>query len=81
MRTGTFIDATTTTASGTKTWTNATNRLFGVKNVATIAMPGGVSVDEKKVTLKTGRELSVWMNVGAKVWTPKAALLVDITLA
>ena len=81
VRSGTFVDATTTTASGTKTWTNSGQRLFGVKNVATIAIPGGIQVDEKKVTLKTGRELSVWMNVGAKVWTPKAALFVDITIA
>jgi len=81
VRTGTFIDATTTTASGTKTWTNDARRLFGVKNVATVAMPGGVTVDEKKVTLKTGKELSVWMNIGAKVWTPKADLFVDITIA
>jgi len=44
-------------------------------------MPGGVTVDEKKVTLKTGKELSVWMNIGAKVWTPKADLFVDITIA
>lgn len=81
VRTGTFIDATTTTASGTKTWTNNGERMFGVKGVATYAMPGGVSVDEKKVTLKTGRELSVWANIGAKLWTPKASLIVDITLA
>ena len=81
VRTGTFIDATTTTASGTKTWTNAGLRMFGVKNVATYACPGGVNVDEKKVTLKTGKELSVWMNIGAKLWTPKAALICEVVLA
>lgn len=81
VRTGTFIDATTTTASGTKTWTNAGLRMFGVKGVATYACPGGINVDEKKVTLKTGKELSVWMNIGAKLWTPKSDLIVEITLA
>ena len=81
VRTGTFIDATTTTASGTKTWSNSGKRMFGVKNVATYACPGGVHVDEKKVTLKTGRELSVWMNIGAKLWTTKANLVVAITIA
>ena len=81
VRTGTFIDATTTTASGTKTWTNSGKRLFCVKNIATYACPGGVHVDEKKVTLKTGRELSVWMNIGAKLWTTKANLAVAITIA
>lgn len=81
VRTGTFVDATTTTASGTKTWTNAGLRMFGVKNVATYACPGGINVDEKKVTLKTGKELSVWMNIGAKLWTPKAALICEVVLA
>lgn len=81
VRTGTFIDATTTTASGTKTWTNSGLRMFGVKNVATYACPGGIHVDEKKVTAKTGRELSVWMNIGAKLWTPKSDLIVEITLS
>ena len=81
VRTGTFTDETTTTASGSKTWTNLSRRMFGVKNVATFAMPGGVIVDEKKVTLKTGKELSCWANIGAKLWAPFTALVVDITLA
>jgi len=80
VRDSTFVDATTTTASGTKTWTNSGKRLGGVKNVATYACPGGVHVDEKKVTLKTGRELSVWMNIGAKAWATKVNLLVAITI-
>src|SRR3990167_9724688 len=81
VRTGTFVDATTTTASGTKTWTNNGLRMFGVKNVATFAMPGGINVDEKKVTLKTGRELSVWADIGGKLWAPFTDLIVEITLA
>src|SRR3990167_1398114 len=80
VRTGTFVDATTTTASGTKTWTNNGLRMFGIKNVATFAMPGGINVDEKKVTLKTGRELSVWADIGGKLWTPFTDLIVEITI-
>jgi len=77
VRTGTFVTATV----GTLTATNSGHRLFGVKNVATYAAPRGIQYDEKKVTQKTGREIVVWANIGAKVWTPKAALLVDITIA
>lgn len=75
-RTGTFV----TDTVGTLTATNSGHRLFGVKGVATYAAPRGIQYDEKKVTLKTGREISVWANIGAKVWTPKANLLVDITI-
>lgn len=75
-RTGTFV----TDTVGTLTATNDGHRLFGVKGVATYAAPRGIQYDEKKVTQKTGRELSCWANIGAKVWTPKAALLVDITI-
>lgn len=75
-RTGTFV----TDTVGTLTATNDGHRLFGVKGVATYAAPRGIQYDEKKVTLKTGREISCWANIGAKVWTPKAALLVDITI-
>jgi len=77
VRTGTFATATI----GTLTATNSGHRLFGIKNTAVYAAPRGIQYDEKKVTLKTGRELSVWANIGAAVWTPKANLLVDITLA
>ena len=77
VRTGTFADATI----GTKTVTNSGHRVFGVKGVATYAAPRGIQYDEKKVTAKTGREIVVWANIGAKVWTPKAGLIIDITLA
>jgi hypothetical protein len=76
VRTGTFV----TGAVGTLTAANAGHRLFGVKGVATFAFPRGVQYQEKEVTLKTGKEIGVWANIGAKCWTPKAALLVDITL-
>ena len=77
VRSGTFVTATV----GTLTATNSGKRLGGVKGVATYAAPRGVQYDEKKVTLKTGREISCWANIGAKVWTPRAALLVAITIA
>ena len=76
VRTGTFV----TDTIGTLSATNSGHRLFGVKNVATYAAPRGIQYDEKKITQVTGREVAVWANIGAKVWTPKAALLVDITL-
>lgn len=76
VRSGTYATGTL----GTLSATNSGHRLFGVKGQATYAAPNGVHYDEKKVTQKTGRELSVWMNIGAKVWTPTANLLCDITI-
>ena len=77
VRSGTYTDATV----GTKTWTNAGHRVFGVKGVATTALPGGVKTDEKMVSGKTGMEVVTYGYVGFKLWTPKADLIVDITLA
>jgi len=77
VRSGLFTDATV----GTKTWTNAGHRVFGVKNVATYAAPRGVKHDEKQVSGKTGMELVTYGYIGFKLWTPKTALVVDITLA
>ena len=81
VRTGTFEDDATTTDSGSQTWTNDGHRLFGVKNIATYAAPRGIKFEEKGVSGKTGKELVVYGYIGAKVWAPKASLLVDITLA
>ena len=81
VRSGTFVDATTTSASGTKTWTNAGHRVGGVKNVTTYASPRGVKFEEKGVTGKTGMEVVTIGYIGHKVWAPKAALTIDITLA
>lgn len=72
----TFADETL----GTKTYTNSGHRVFGVKNVATYAAPRGVQFDEKGVTGKTGKEVVVWGYIGFKLWTPKASLVVDITV-
>lgn len=76
VRGGTF----TTGTLGTLTATNLGKRLFGIKNVATYAAPKGIQYDEKKVTLKTGRELSCWANIGAKCWAPYTSLLVKVTI-
>lgn len=76
-RTGTFADATL----GTTTYTNAGHRVFGVKNVATYASPRGVRFEEKQVSGKTGMETVTFGYIGFKLWAPKTALVVDITLA
>jgi hypothetical protein len=77
VRTGLFTDATV----GTRTWTNDGHRVFGVKNIATYAAPRGIKFEEKGVTGKTGLEVVVYGYIGVKVWTPKASLIIDITLA
>lgn len=81
VRANTFEDDTTTSDSGSQTWSNSGHRLFGVKGICTYAAPQGVKFEEKSVTGKTGKEIAVYGYVGAKVWTPKAGLIVDITLA
>lgn len=77
VRTGTFTDATV----GTKTWTNASHRVAGVKGVATMAMPGGIKTEEKMVSGKTGMEVATFGYIGFKLWATKTALIIDITLA
>lgn len=81
VRSGTFVDATTTSASGTKTWTNAGHRVAGVKNVSTYAAPRGIKFEEKGVTGKTGMEVATIGYIGFKQWVPKQDLTIDITLA
>lgn len=78
VRTGVF----TTATIGTLTATNLNHRLAGVIGVpAHNLQPGGFHYDEKKVTAKTGMEIACWVNVGAQVWTQKAALLIDIDVS
>lgn len=77
VRTGTFSD----TTQGTKTYTNAGHRMFGVKGVNTYAAPRGVKFEEKSVSGKTGKEIVAYGYIGYKVWYTKSALTVDITLA
>lgn len=77
VRTGTFADETL----GTQTYTNSGHRIFGVKNVATYATPRGMKFEELLVTGKTGMEVRAYGYVGAKLWTPKLTLIVDITIA
>lgn len=81
VRSGTFVSAATTTASGTKTWTNAGHRVAGVKNVATYAFPRGLQFEEKGISGVTGMEVVCYGLVGFKQWTPTAGLTIDITLA
>ena len=75
-RSSTFADETL----GTTTYTNNGHRVFGVKGVATYAAPRGIQSDEKAVSGKTGREVSVYGYIGFKLWTTKTALIIDITL-
>lgn len=77
VRSGTFVDATI----GSTTVTNDGHRVFGVKNVATYASPRGVRFEEKMVSGKTGVEVVSFGYIGFKLWAPKTALVVDITLA
>ena len=77
VRSGTFASETL----GTTTYTNSGHRVFGVKNVSKYASPRGIRFEEKAVSGKTGMEVVTYGYVGFKLWTPKAALIVDITLA
>lgn len=77
VRSGTFADETL----GTTTYTNSGHRVFGVKGVATYAAPRNVQFEEKAVSGKTGKEVVVWGYIGFKLWSQRAALVVDITLA
>jgi len=79
VRTGTFVD--TTYAGGSDEVSNVGHRMFGVKGVSTYAAPRGLRYEEKPVAAKTGREVVTWGYIGFKLWTPKAGLIVDITLA
>lgn len=81
VRSGTFVTATQTSASGSKTWTNSGHRVGGVKKVATYASPRGLTFDEKGVTGKTGKEVVAVGYIGFKQWTPTAPLTINITLA
>lgn len=81
VRSGTFATAATTSASGSKTWTNSGHRVGGVKKVATYARPRWMTFEEKGVTGKTGMEIAGICYAGFKQWTPTAGLTIDITIA
>lgn len=81
VRSGTFVNATTTSASGTKTWLNSGHRVGGVKNVSTYAFPRGLQFEEKDVSGVTGKEVVCYGLIGFKQWTPLATLTINITLA
>ena len=77
IRTGTFVDE---TLAG-EVVTNVGHRVFGVKGVSTVALPGGIEVEEKGVTAKTGKEIAAVQQFGFKLWAQMTDLVVDITLA
>ena len=81
VRSGVFDDETTSTTSGSTTWSNDGHRVFGVKNISTYASPRGIRFEEKGVSGKTGKEVVCYGYTGFKLWTTKATLIVDITLA
>lgn len=74
---GTFVSATIGTRND---FTNSGHRVFGVKGVATYAV-GTPVYEEKGVSGKTGKEVAYGTTLGFKLWTQKAPLVVDITLA
>lgn len=80
VRSGTFVDETTSTVSGSKTWTNSGHRVGGAKFVATYARPRWLTFEEKGVTGKTGMEVAGICYAGFKQWTPTAGLTIDITI-
>lgn len=77
VRSGTFADATIGTLGAV---TNSGHRVAGVKNMATYASPRGLQYEEKSVSAKTGKEVVAMALVGFKLWTPKAGLVIDITI-
>jgi hypothetical protein len=76
---GTFADATTTAASGSKTWTNSGHRVAGIKKVSTFSSTDP-RWEEKGVTGKTGMEVVGYCFAGFKQWTNTAAMTIDITV-
>lgn len=80
VRSGTFVDAAATTASGTKTWTNSNHRVFGIKGMATYAELPNLGGHDIEVAGKTGREIAMWGFCGFKQWVATRDLTVDITL-
>ena len=77
VRSGTFVDD---TLAG-EVVTNSGHRVFGVKGVSTYCQPRGIRFEEKGVTQKTGIEFVTSAQVGFKLWTQKAGLIIDILLA
>lgn len=80
VRSGTFVDETTSSVSGTKTWTNLGHRVGGAKFVSTYARPRWLTFEEKGRTGYTGTEVVGICYAGFKQWTPTAGLTIDITI-
>lgn len=75
----TFKDATTTSVSGTKTWTNSGHRVAGIKNLASFSVLEP-KWEEKGVSGKTGKEVDGVAYAGLKVWNNIASLIIDVTV-
>lgn len=80
VRSGTFENA-TYVGTGTTSITNSGHRVFGIKGLATYAVPRDVTYEEIPVSGKTGRECRSYGLFGFKLWTQVAGLIVDITLS
>lgn len=80
VRSGTFENA-TYVGTGTTSITNSGHRVFGLKGLATYAIPRDVTYEEISVSGKTGKEIRSYGLFGFKLWTQVAGLVVDITLA
>src|SRR3990167_523601 len=77
VRTGTFV----TETLGTLTATNSGHRLFGITNKSVMAIPGGISYEEKSIGSETGKEIVAFGYVGTNVWFHDRGNFIDITLA
>ena len=75
----TFVDAATTSVSGSKTWTNLGHRVAGVKRTATWSNTSA-KWEEKGVSQKTGMEVAGYAYGGLRVWNQAATLTIDITV-
>jgi hypothetical protein len=82
VRTGTFANATLGNGDAV---TNSGHRVFGIKGLATYATPRGMTYEEVSVaessTGNTGKQLRTYGNIGFKVWTQIASLIIDITIS
>jgi len=77
-------DTFTNGSGGNTSWANSGHRVFGIKGVATLAMPRGVrysEIDPSDASVGyIQKEIRAWVPVGFKLWYTKTALIVDITV-
>ena len=75
VRSGTFV----TSTLGTKSVVASGHRVAGVKGLATLAIRD-MGYVEKEVSGKTGFEQETHCFAGFCLWTPRASLIIDITI-